>query len=152
MAPEVVSKQPYDLAADMWSVGVILYILLSGLPPFYGEPKEIVARTKTGRFQFVSPEFDDVNTAAKVRKPAVHTGFALILWGTYVFMCVCVCVCLSEFPRWLARTLKFSWPYFSKELIKKMLSVDPQKRITVHDALGHPWIAVSACALDLTAH
>jgi len=35
MAPELVREQPYDLAADLWSLGVILYELFVGLPPFY---------------------------------------------------------------------------------------------------------------------
>lgn len=35
-----VLRKSYDAAADMWSLGVILYILLSGLPPFWGNTEE----------------------------------------------------------------------------------------------------------------
>ena len=37
MAPELVREQPYDLSADLWSLGVILYELFVGLPPFYSD-------------------------------------------------------------------------------------------------------------------
>lgn len=39
MAPEIIQEKTYDLRVDVWSVGVIAYILLSGRPPFKGSSK-----------------------------------------------------------------------------------------------------------------
>mmetsp|Transcript_14053 Transcript_14053/g.16451 ORF Transcript_14053/g.16451 Transcript_14053/m.16451 type:complete len:529 (+) Transcript_14053:442-2028(+) len=65
IAPEVLAKQ-YDLACDMWSVGVIMYILLCGYPPFWGDSeKEIFARIKRGRFDFPPEEWNLVSVDAK---------------------------------------------------------------------------------------
>lgn len=40
MAPEIVKKIKYDTKVDIWSLGVMAYVLLSGRPPFAGKTKE----------------------------------------------------------------------------------------------------------------
>jgi len=52
IAPEVVSYK-YNEKCDIWSCGVILYILLCGYPPFTGSnEKEIIEKVKKGVFVF----------------------------------------------------------------------------------------------------
>jgi calcium-dependent protein kinase len=42
MAPEIIKKLPYDCAVDIWALGVLLYIMLCGKPPFRGNTKESI--------------------------------------------------------------------------------------------------------------
>eukprot|EP01084_Bolivina_argentea_P283652 485866_1 len=41
VAPEILRKIPYDTQVDMWSIGVVLYIILCGFPPFYDENDDL---------------------------------------------------------------------------------------------------------------
>ncbi len=50
MAPEVVAKQAYGVGADLWSCGVLMYILLSGRPPFYGPNRTVYDAVIEGRY------------------------------------------------------------------------------------------------------
>lgn len=91
VAPEVLQRN-YGKEADVWSAGVILYILLCGSAPFWAETEKGI--------------------------------FDAILVGQ---------LDLSSKP----------WPTISesaKDLIRKMLNRNPQKRITAVQALEHPWL------------
>ena len=65
VAPEVLRRE-YTKMCDIWSIGVITYILLCGYPPFYGDSDtQIFESVKVGRFDFPSPEWDDISDNAK---------------------------------------------------------------------------------------
>lgn len=87
MAPEVVDTfvgdaLKYDKRCDMWSVGVIIYIMLCGYPPFYGEcsrddcewnqglpcedcQQELFHRIQCGKFEFPEEEWANISFEAK---------------------------------------------------------------------------------------
>lgn len=50
MAPEVVNDVEYGTKADMWSAGVLLFILLSGRLPFVGSRQSIYENITEGRY------------------------------------------------------------------------------------------------------
>mmetsp|Transcript_19920 Transcript_19920/g.28025 ORF Transcript_19920/g.28025 Transcript_19920/m.28025 type:complete len:333 (-) Transcript_19920:202-1200(-) len=98
VAPEVLKKQKYNNAVDVWSLGVILYILLCGFPPFYHDKtQKLYQQIKQGKYDFPDPYWQDITDSAK-------------------------------------------------DLIKKMLTVDPDKRITIQQIMDHPWISGSAAS------
>ena len=54
IAPEILTGK-YNEKCDIWSIGVILYILLSGKPPFNGDNDQVIMdKVKTGKFKFNS--------------------------------------------------------------------------------------------------
>jgi serine/threonine protein kinase len=93
VAPEVLQNKGYSSGAvDLWSAGVILYILLCGFPPFYEEElPALFDQILKGRYDFPSPWWDNISGEAK-------------------------------------------------DLVRRMLTVDPKKRATAKDVLAHPWI------------
>uniref|UniRef100_A0A8C3AY68 non-specific serine/threonine protein kinase n=1 Tax=Cyclopterus lumpus TaxID=8103 RepID=A0A8C3AY68_CYCLU len=95
VAPEVLKKQGYDAACDIWSLGVLLYTMLTGFTPFANgpedTPEEILARIGSGKFSLTGGYWNSVSVEAK-------------------------------------------------DLVSKMLHVDPHRRLTAGQVLRHPWV------------
>jgi calcium-dependent protein kinase len=65
ISPEVLAGN-YDVSCDMWSAGCMMYILLCGYPPFYGDDNnEILQMVSSGVFDFDGEEWDDISKEAK---------------------------------------------------------------------------------------
>ncbi|XP_029292373.1 MAP kinase-activated protein kinase 2-like isoform X2 [Cottoperca gobio] len=70
VAPEVLGPEKYDRSCDMWSLGVIMYILLCGYPPFFSHHGLAISpgmkrRIRNGQYEFPNPEWCDVSEEAK---------------------------------------------------------------------------------------
>ncbi|XP_077645473.1 death-associated protein kinase 2 isoform X1 [Lonchura striata] len=66
IAPEVINYEPLSPATDMWSIGVITYILLSGLSPFQGETDaETLSNVVAGAYEFEERCFSQTSEMAK---------------------------------------------------------------------------------------
>lgn len=94
-APEVLKKQGYDAACDIWSLGVLLYIMLSGKTPFKLMPDD-TTEVLLSRLNEAKVNFDEGN--------------------------------------WKHVSLE------AKDLVRRMLNMDPRHRITSNSILKHPWI------------
>ncbi|XP_008485147.2 serine/threonine-protein kinase 17A-like, partial [Diaphorina citri] len=78
VAPEVLNYEPISLATDMWSVGVLMYVLLTGCSPFGGDTKqETFCNIAQCKLEFPEELFEDISEAAQdlmrrlmVKKPA----------------------------------------------------------------------------------
>ncbi len=96
VAPEVIkggdTPYTYGKECDLWSCGVILFILLGGYPPFYDESEpRLFRKIREGK-----PDYDD--------------------------------------PVWKEVSPE------AKDLLDKLLNVNPKERLTVEKALAHPWM------------
>jgi len=66
VAPEIILHEPYDERADMWSVGVIIYVLLSGELPFSGINKyQLYKNALEGKVEFKGSSWNNISQDAK---------------------------------------------------------------------------------------
>jgi len=69
-APEVLGPEKYDKSCDIWSLGVITYILICGFPPFYSNHGQPISpgmkrRIRSGQYEFPKPEWSNVSSDCK---------------------------------------------------------------------------------------
>lgn len=65
-APEILNAMPHGCKVDMWSLGVVAYVMMCGFPPFYhDEEPEMFRLVKRGEFDFPSPSWDQISDKAK---------------------------------------------------------------------------------------
>ena len=66
IAPEILRREYYGKPVDMWSAGVVLYILLCGYAPFYDEDqRRLFEKIKRGRYCFDEDAWGDISREAK---------------------------------------------------------------------------------------
>jgi calcium-dependent protein kinase len=69
VAPEILSRKEvnYNEKCDVWSLGVLLYLVLSGMTPFYGDTEmQILKMVKKARYTFDPPDiWDEISESAK---------------------------------------------------------------------------------------
>ncbi|KAI7798794.1 serine/threonine-protein kinase DCLK1 [Triplophysa rosa] len=68
VAPEILAETGYGVAVDVWAMGVILFVLLSGFPPFRSPDRnqeELFCLIQRGDVHFMSPYWDNVSEGAK---------------------------------------------------------------------------------------
>jgi doublecortin-like kinase 1/2 len=68
VAPEILLESGYWLKVDVWAMGVIVFILLCGYPPFVSptnDQEELFETILAGNFEFSSPYWDDASQMAK---------------------------------------------------------------------------------------
>ncbi|VDQ02806.1 unnamed protein product [Trichobilharzia regenti] len=91
-APEITRSEPVGFYTDMWAIGVLTYMLLSGLSPFAGStPEETIDKIARGHYTFDHDAFDGISANGK-------------------------------------------------DFISKLLQKQPNQRMTIYEALKHPWL------------
>lgn len=68
VAPEVLSGEAYEKEVDMWSIGVITYILLCGFPPFFDDGSnmcQLFEQIMSGEYEYPDEYWADISDEAK---------------------------------------------------------------------------------------
>ncbi|PPD82809.1 hypothetical protein GOBAR_DD20269 [Gossypium barbadense] len=148
VAPEVLRKH-YGPEADVWSAGVILYILLSGVPPFWAENEQgIFEEVLHGDLDFDSDPWPSISESAKdlvrkmlIRDPRKRLTAHEVLCKPHSFIPVQHFV-IKE----LLGFMKAPFQRFQSAMLLAM-QMAPTYMIKCV-TLGHPWIQIDGVAPD----
>ena len=91
LAPEIISGKGYNYKADLWSLGILMFHLLTGELPIKGQEKEVMLYLASGKVTLDDPKLAAVSNAAK-------------------------------------------------DLLSRLLKIEPSERYSSTDVLNHPWI------------
>ncbi|EAT34172.1 AAEL013559-PA [Aedes aegypti] len=66
VSPEVINRRGVGLGQDMWSIGIITYILLGGISPFMGRnDRETLTKVRDGKWSFVGTVWEFISSEAR---------------------------------------------------------------------------------------
>jgi calcium/calmodulin-dependent protein kinase I len=66
VAPEILKNIPHDQRADLWSIGVVIFVLLVGYPPFLEEKQsDLFAKVRAGDWAFMEKDWAHISLDAK---------------------------------------------------------------------------------------
>ena len=71
MAPEIYLKKDYDSKVDIWAIGIIAYVLLTGVAPFPGPNKKVIGPQVINKRLSLAP-FDQYGLKALNLKDFIH--------------------------------------------------------------------------------
>lgn len=122
VAPEILLQKPYDRSVDCWSLGIIIYLMLSRHLPFdSNDEKEIGRKTIYKQIDFKHNVWDNVSADAKDLVFSKYSNLDFLIPNQIIF--------------------PLSYCLFTNVLfyIIELLMKNQEDRLTIKDTLDHPW-------------
>ena len=136
---QVMMSSQHTTTSNVWSAGVMLYVLLSQHWPFFGNTKEELIQSIFSGQYFVHPCVSLIirlTSNIYVFFENFESLLRIIILQIILFFIAC-CLNLKVFPT--ANHVKFQWSYELRHLFHCMLSVQPSRRLSATQILRHPW-------------